>query len=49
MLAASRKTKNTNVTKTLAEKIKKLLEIESDLPIRQFLEVIIKDYNHLNS
>ena len=49
LLAASRKTKNTNVTKTLAEKIKKLLEIESDLPIRQFLEVIIKDYNHLNS
>ncbi|MGB1207045.1 MAG: RDD family protein [Chitinophagales bacterium] len=49
LLLAGRKTKNSNVTRHLTKKIKRLLHIESDLPIRQFLEVIIKDYNHLNS
>ena len=49
LLSAGRKTKNANVTRRLTKKIKSLLHIESELPARQFLEIIIKDYNYLNS
>ncbi|MEZ4883612.1 MAG: RDD family protein [Chitinophagales bacterium] len=45
----AKQTSNNQVILALVAKLKKLLDIESSLPARIFLETILKDYNHLNS
>ena len=49
IMNAAKGTGNNQVILALEAKVKGLLNVESNLPPRIFLQTVLKDYNHLNS
>lgn len=48
-LAAERDHGNERPVMAIAQKIKALLNIETDMPDAEFLHTVVRDYNHLNA
>lgn len=49
VLMAFRKTGDLKAVAVLADKTKKLLEIDTDLPPQEFLQTVVKDYSHITA
>ena len=49
ILDTARSTDNNEAIWQLATKLRSMLNVETDLPPRKFIETVIKDYNHYNS
>jgi uncharacterized RDD family membrane protein YckC len=47
ILSTSRRSGNTDYAWRIAEKIKSVLKVQSNLPPLEFMELLLKDYNHL--